>query len=152
MTFDFFFHFSLFDFLILLIRRRCHTVSRLLTLSFRGDCGHLKASWNNHINCLSGFSCSRYSTCLVCEKWIGSIWKLADTRRLYCSRRSAMTKAKTSSKKKKEFSSDLSEDISLKDNGITAPHGFTAGGRPRYGGGSKNWHTIQSVIPPGTGH
>ena len=36
----------------------------------RGDCGHLKAMWDNHTNCLS---CSRYSTVLVCKNWTGSI-------------------------------------------------------------------------------
>ena len=45
----------LFDLVILLICRRCHTFARLLMLTVRGDCGHLKASWDNHINCLFVF-------------------------------------------------------------------------------------------------
>ena len=78
---SFSFHFSLFDLVILLFRRRCHTFSRILMLTIRGDCGHLKALWDNNTNCLSCSSCSRYSTYLVCRNWIGSKWKLADKRR-----------------------------------------------------------------------
>ena len=77
------FQFPLFDLVILLIRRRCHTFSRLLMPTIRGDCGHLKTSWDNYTNCLSCSSCFRYSTCLVCKNWTGSLWELADKRRLY---------------------------------------------------------------------
>ena len=137
----------------LLILRRCHTFSQPLMPTIRGDCGHLKASWDNHTNCLSCSSCSRYSTFLVCKNWSGSIWELADKRKLYCFRCSTMTKTKTSSKKNKNnVNSELSEDIASKDNRITTPNGFTGGGRPHNGGGSKNGQIIHSVSPPVTGH
>ena len=45
---------------------------------------------------------------------------------------------KTLSKKKKDYvNSELSEDISSKDNGITTPHGFPAMGKTHKGGSSK---------------
>ena len=35
----------------------------------RGTCGHIKARWDSHYNCLSCSSCSRFSTCTVCSQW-----------------------------------------------------------------------------------
>ena len=58
---------SFFDFLLLLIVDPCHTFSRLLMTTIRGVCGHIKASWDNHSNCLSCSSCSMLSTCSVCK-------------------------------------------------------------------------------------
>ena len=79
-----------------------------------------------------------------------TIWDLADKRRSYCSRRSTMVKKKYA-KKKKNVSSDLSNDNSRKD-GITTLHGSTAGVGPPSGGIYTNGHNIHSVSPPGTGY
>ena len=127
---QFLFQFSFFDLVILLICRRCRTFSRLLMPTIGGDGRYLKASCDNHTYFLSCFSYSRYSTCLVCKPWPGSTWELADKRRLYCTRRTTMTKTISSSKKKNNVISELSEDIASKDNGITTPHYFTAVLRP----------------------
>ena len=42
-------------------------------MTVRGVCGHIKASWDNHSNCLSCSSCSRLSTCSVCKTWTAGI-------------------------------------------------------------------------------
>ena len=86
--------------MLLLIIDLCHTFSWLLMLTVHGICGHIKASWDNHSNCLSCSSCSRLSTCSVCKNWTENTWDLADRRRLYCSRRSTMTKKSLAKKRK----------------------------------------------------
>ena len=120
----------------------------------RGVCGHIKVSWDNHSNCLSCSSFSRYLMCLICETWSATIWDLADKSRLYCSRRSTMTK-KRYAKKKKNATLDLSDDNSTKD-GITTLHCSTDGGRPQSGGIYMDGHIIQSMSTrhqsPVTGH
>ena len=96
------FSFFIFELVILLIRRRCHTFSTRLNVKL----------WNNALEIFKlfltlevivviskrrGFSCfssSRYCTCMVCKNWPGSTWELADKRRLYCLRRSTVTKDK----------------------------------------------------------
>ena len=40
-TDDMFFHFSLFNLVFLLFRRRCQSFSRLFMPTITGDCGHL---------------------------------------------------------------------------------------------------------------
>ena len=82
---------------------------------------------------------------MSCKTWSSTIWDLTDKYRLYCSRRSTMTK-KRLAKKKKIVNLDLSND------GITTQHGSTAGGRPQSGGIYTDGHIIQSISPPGTGH
>ena len=54
-------------------------------------------------------------------------------------------------KKKKNVSSNLSDDNSAKA-GITTSHGSTVRGRPQSGGNYTNGHIIHSISPPGTGH
>ena len=91
-------HFSRFDFLILSICCRCQTFSQPLMPTIRGDCGHLKELWHNHTVFLILFVLD------ILHAWCvrtGSIWELADKRRLHCSRRLTMTKTNTESKKKK---------------------------------------------------
>ena len=131
--------------MMLFDRRSGHTLSRLLMPTSRRDCGHLKASWDNHTNCLSCFSYSRFSTCLVCEDWTTSTWYLADNS-------STMTKTKSSKKEKRMSARILSKDISTKHYGITTHHCFTARGRPHNGDIFIIVHIINSVSPPGMGH
>ena len=75
-----------------------------------GDCGHIKAWWDNHHNCLSCSSCSRLSTCSTCSLWSEKIWILADRRCTY-SAKSVMRKKKQN-KKRQVVESDASEDNS----------------------------------------
>ena len=138
----------LYDFLLLLIVYPCHTFSQLLMTIIRGICGHIKASWDNHSNCLSYSSCSRLSMCSVCETWTADVWDLADRHRLYSSRRSTVT-WKRLAKKKKVVQLDWSDDSSTRD-GITTPHGSTDGGRPHIGGIFTDGRSIHSL--PGTSH
>ena len=97
----------------------------------RGNCGHIKARWDSHYNCLSCSLCSRSLTCSTCNQWSQSVWLLADKRRLRAMRKSVMTNRRHN-KKRKRNASDPSVSISL--DGSTAPHGFTARGRTHQGG------------------
>ena len=90
---------SIFDFLLFFIVELCHIFPRLLMSSVRGVCGHIKASWDNHSNCLSCFSRFSLSICSVCKYWTENTWDLANRQRLYCSRRSTMTKRRLAKKK-----------------------------------------------------
>ena len=98
---------------------------------YRGDCGHIKARWDNHYSCQSCTSCSRFSTCYICSQWSDDVWILAEKRRLHTTRRLVMT-TRRQNKKKNRNVSDPSDTISL--DGRTAPHGFTARGRTHLGG------------------
>ena len=70
------FQILLFYFLLLFIIDPYHTFWWLLMMTIQGVCGHIKASWDNHSNCLSCSSCSRLSTCLVCNTWTSAVWDL----------------------------------------------------------------------------
>ena len=69
---------SIFNFLLLLKFCPCHEFSQLVMKIGRDDCGHIKARWDNHHNCLKCSSCSRLSTCSICSTWSEEIWTLAD--------------------------------------------------------------------------
>ena len=63
-----------------------------------GNCGHLKASWDNHPRC---FACSRssfQSRCQICKLWPSSICTLASNRRAYIQRKVAKGKKKMGKK------------------------------------------------------
>ena len=112
-------------------------------MTIRGVCGHIKASRDNHSNCFSCSSCSRLSACLVCKTRTSDVWDLADKCRLYCLRRSTMSRKRLARKKKVVHSTR---------DGITTPHGSTAGGRAHIGDIYTDEHVIHSLSPPVTGH
>ena len=114
-----------------------------------GDCGHIKARWDNHYSCLSCTSCSRFSTCYICSQWSDDIWILAEERRLHATRRSVMTNRRQNKKKNRNVS-DLFDTISL--DGSTTQHGFTARGRTHLGGSQMETNSNQAISPPVTGH
>ena len=49
----------------------------------RGDCGHLKAAFDNHPDCLSCALCSRDKPCEFCSSWSSSVWSLVLKKRSY---------------------------------------------------------------------
>ena len=55
-----------------------HVVTCLsLSMSqIRGSCGHLKASWDNHLSCFSCSGCSFANRCSTCKKWTSAVWTL----------------------------------------------------------------------------
>ena len=79
----------------------------------RGNCGHLKAKWDNHPSCLSCTTCTHISPCSVCSSWTDKVWILAEKRRLYASRKSVMTQRWKQKKSKKilKSQSDLSAGL-----------------------------------------
>ena len=103
--------------------------------TIRGDCGHLKASWDNHINCLSYSACSRFAKYSACRNRSGITRDLADKRRLYSTKCTTMAKTKStlskkSFSKKDTVNSEPSEGIPSGNDGITTMHGCTARVRP----------------------
>ena len=88
----------LFLFLVIIDHQSMSYILRLLMTTVRGVCVHIKASWNNHSNCLSCFSCSRLSMHPVCKTWTPDIWDLADKSRLYCPRRFIMSRKRLAKK------------------------------------------------------
>ena len=115
----------------------------------RGSCGHLKTSWDNHTNCLSCSSCSRFITCSVYKNWLTLMCVLAKKRRLHSFRHATMAKTKTTSSKKysKKKDPEWSEDILSDIHGNTTLHGYTAWCRKHTGCSSTDEHVNQS---PGT--
>ena len=109
----------------------------------RDNCGHIKAQWDNHDECLKCSSCSRESTCSTCISWSNKIWKLADKRRTYSSRKWVMKKKHN---KKQQVLSD-SSDENLVDR-ITTPHGPSAWGRTHPGGNFKGTSSTQRSVSP----
>ena len=71
---------SFFDFLLLIAL----SMSKIVP----GDCGHIKAQWDNHHSCLKCSSCSRLSTCCTCSTWSEETWILADKCCMYASKKS----------------------------------------------------------------
>ena len=116
--------------------------------SDRGLCGHIKAWWDNHPKCLFCSSCSRLSSCSICNLWSQKIWDLADKRRLYSARRPTMKKL---AKKKKIVHSDASDNNSFLE-GSTTSQSLTAGGKTHLGGNYMGARGTQSISPPDTGH
>ena len=49
----------------------------------RGDCGHLKAAFDTHPDCLSCALCSRDKPCEFCSSWSSSVWSLVLKKRSY---------------------------------------------------------------------
>ena len=49
----------------------------------RGDCGHLKAAFDNHPDCLSCALCSRDKPCEFCSSWSSSVSSLVLKKRSY---------------------------------------------------------------------
>ena len=114
-----------------------------------GDCGYIKALWDNHQNCLSCTFCSRLSTCSTCSPWSEEAWVLADRHCTYSARKSLMAKKKQNKKERRLAVSDLSDDNSL--DGSTTPQGYTARGKNHQGGDYSDAECIQNVSPPVTG-
>ena len=112
-----------------------------------GECGHIKARWDNHDKCLRCTSCSRESTRSKCISWTNKTWKLAEKRRTYSSRNWVMKKKHN---KKQQVLSDSSDENLV--NGITTPHGPAARGRTYLGGNFKGTCTQGSASPPATCH
>ena len=100
----------------------------------RGNCGHLKAKWDNHPSCLSCNSCTRISPCSICSSWTAKVWNLAERRCLHATRKSVMMQRRKQkkSKKTKKSQSDMSDSGTV--DGSTAPHSYTAWGRTHQGG------------------
>ena len=75
-----------------------HVVTCLsLSMSqIRGSCGHLKASWDNHLSCFSCSGCSFANRCSTCKKWTSAVWTLVACRRTHMGRR------KTTDEKKRD--------------------------------------------------
>ena len=117
----------------------------------RGNCGHIKARWDNHLNCLSCSSCSRLSTCSVGSNWSENTGILVVKKRTYSSRTSVMTKKRPNKQKKQIVVSDPSDDKSV--DGNTTPQGFTARVRTHPGGFLMGAIGTQTVLsPPVTNH
>ena len=118
-----------------------------------GNCGHLKAKWDNHPSCISCTVCLRISPCSICSIWTKKVWDLAEKRRLYATRKSVMTqkrKQKKSKKNKKSTQSDLSDNGSI--DGSTAPLSYTARGRTHQGGSLGDLESDRALSPPVTNH
>ena len=111
-----------------------------------GECGHIKSWWDNHDKCINSSSSCRESTYSTCITWTNKIWKFAEKRRIYSSRKWVMAKKKT---KKQQVLSE-SSDKHLAD-GITTPHGPAARGRTHPGGNFKDTCTQGSTSLPVTG-
>ena len=112
----------------------------------RGECGHIKSWLDNHDRCISCSSCCRESTFSTCISWTNKIWKLAEKRRIYSSRKWVMAR-----KMNKEQVSSESSDEDVQD-GTTTPQGTAARGRTHPGGNFKGTCTQGSTSPPATGH
>ena len=113
----------------------------------RGECGHIKSHWDNHLKCISCSHCSRESTCSTCSLWSDSIWdQKKEMRRTFASRKLAM------SKKKKRSQALSDSSVEEKNHGSTTPHGPAARGKTHKGGNSKGSCPFGSISPPATGH
>ena len=112
-----------------------------------GDCGHIKAHWDNHNKCINCSCCSRESTCSTCSSWSDSVWILAESRRILAAKKKAMT-----ARKKSQDPSISSEERKNK-HGSTAPHGGTSRGKTHIGGNSLETQGSMSTghRPPGNG-
>ena len=107
----------------------------------RGDCGHIKAHWDNHNKC---FICSRcLIPCSTCSSW--SVWILAESRRILAARKKAMTR-------KKSQDPSISSEERKNKHGSTAPHGGTSQGKTHIDGNSLDTCTQGSTSPPAIGH
>ena len=110
-----------------------------------GDCGHIKAHWDNHNKCINCSHCSRESTCSTCSSWSNSVWILAENRRILAAKKKAMT-----ARKKSQDPSISSEERKNK-HGSTAAHGGTSWGKTHIGGNSLGTCTQGSTSPLATG-
>ena len=110
-----------------------------------GDCGHIKAWWDNHHNCLKCSSCSRLPTCSMCSTWSEETWVLADKRCTYTARKPVMTRKRQNKKKRLAVTSDLSDDNTV--DGNTTPQGYTVRGRTHQGGCYADAECIRSESP-----
>ena len=120
----------------------------------RGDCGHIKARWDNHHKFLKCSSCSRLSTYFTCSSWSEETWILADRRLTHAARKSMMTRKRQNKKKKRlAVTSDLFDDITT--DGNTTPHGYTARGKTHQGGVCSDTEGVQRMSTshwsPGSG-
>ena len=113
----------------------------------RGNCGHLKAKWDNHPSCIT--ACLHVSPCAICSIWTKKVWNLAEKRRLYATRKSVMTQ-KRRQKKSKKSQLDLSDIGSF--DGSTAPLSYTARGRTHQDGGQGDLESDRALNPPATSH
>ena len=98
----------------------------------RGNCGHLKAKWDNHPSCLSCTTCLRNSPCCVCSALSNKVWNLAENRRLHATRKSVMTQRRKQKKNKKNKKS-IKSDSGVHD-GSTALLSYSARSRTHQGG------------------
>ena len=116
----------------------------------RGNCGHLKAKWDNHPSCLSCTACTRISPCSICSFWTDKVWNLAKKRRLHATRKSVMTQRRKQkkSKKTKKSQSDLSDSGTF--DGSTAPPSYTARGGTHQGGSPGDLESDWALSPPVT--
>ena len=109
-----------------------------------GNCGHLKAKWDNHPSCLSCTACLRNSPCSLCSVWSNKVWNLAE-KRLYTTRKSVMMQRRNQKKNKKLIQSDLSDTGS--HDGSIAPYSYTAQGRTHQGG-SPGYQVSNGALSP----
>ena len=116
----------------------------------RGNCGHLKAKWDNHPSSLSYTACTRISPSSICSSWTDEVWNLAEKRRLYATRKYFMTQRRKQkkSKKTKKSQSDLSDSGTF--DGSTAPQSYTARGRTHQGGSLGDLKSDRALSPPVT--
>ena len=128
---------------------------------YRGCCGHVKGSYDNHPTCITCTSCSRYASCHICSLWDDSIWQLFASRRSNLSRKIArgrnMGKKETKKAKKgqKAFSQMSSESGHVSDL-VTEGEDSAESFLPYQDGGSSQEDSVHksSVQPPfrGSGH
>ena len=116
----------------------------------RGNCGHLKAKWDNHPSFLSCTACTCISPCSVCSSWTDKVWILTEKRHLYATRKSVMTQRRKQKKSKKthKSQSDLSDSGTV--DGSTAPQSYTARGRTHQGGSPGDLESDRALSPPVT--
>ena len=118
-----------------------------------GNCGHLKAKWDNHPSCISCTACQHISPCSICSIWTKKVWDLAEKRRLYATRKSVMTQKRKQEKSKKNkisTQSDKSDNGSI--DGSTTPLSYTARGRTHQGGSPGDLESDWALSPPVTSH
>ena len=128
---------------------------------YRGSCGHLKGSYDNHPSCITCTSCSRYSSCHICSLWDDNIWQLFASRRSSLSRKIArdriMGKKETKKAKKgqKAFSRRSSKSGHVSDL-VTEGEDSAESFLPYQDGGSSQEDSARksSAQPPsgGSGH
>ena len=135
--------------------------SAFFMLLYRGSCGHLKGSYDNHPSCITCTSCSRYSSCHICSLWDDNIWQLFASRRSSLSRKIArdriMGKKETKKAKKgqKAFSRRSSKSGHVSDL-VTEGEDSAESFLPYQDGGSSQEDSARksSAQPPsgGSGH